>query len=110
MCESIKTLNEENFNAVIQDEKLTLVCFSASWCGPCKALHPIIEEIGREKSGEMNVCFADVDDCIAPSENYRVMSVPTIIIFKEGSVCERTVGYKSKADILAIIDKHSKKQ
>lgn len=91
-------LNESNFESAIQSG-VTLVDFFATWCGPCKMLSPIIEEIAAEADG-FSVYKVDIDECEDLAMDFSVMSVPTLIIFKDGEETERLIGVRSKADIL----------
>ncbi|MDR0752010.1 MAG: thioredoxin family protein [Christensenellaceae bacterium] len=106
MSETLKILTDENFQSTLDEKKLTLVDFSATWCAPCKALHPIIEEIAIEFGDVVNVCTVDVDICPVFSTNYRVMSVPTLIFFREGKVLKRSIGLIQKAEIIAMIEEY----
>ncbi|MBQ3417120.1 MAG: thioredoxin [Ruminococcus sp.] len=94
-------LTENNFNSAIQSG-VTLVDFFATWCGPCKMLSPVIEELAAEASG-FSVYKVDIDECEDLAMDYSVMSVPTLIIFKDGEEAERLIGVRSKADILNVI-------
>ena len=94
-------LNENNFENAIQSG-VTLVDFFATWCGPCKMLSPIIEELAAEANG-FSVYKVDIDECEDLAMDYSVMSVPTLIIFKDGEEAERLIGVRSKADILSVV-------
>ncbi|MDR0697384.1 MAG: thioredoxin family protein [Christensenellaceae bacterium] len=106
MSNKLKILTNDNFQSTISDTKLTLVEFGATWCSPCRALHPIINEIANEIGDKVNICSADVDKCEREAGNYNIMSVPTILIFRDGNVLERFTGFKPKSDIIEIIKKH----
>lgn len=98
---SIIKLNGENFEKeVIQSEKTVLVDFYADWCGPCKMLSPIIEEIANEVREKVKICKLNVDEGQDLAIKYDVMSIPTIIIFKDGKVDNRLVGLRDKSEIL----------
>ena len=94
-------LTEANFDSMIK-EGVTLVDFFATWCGPCKMLSPIIEELAAQASG-FSVYKVDIDECEDLAMDYSVMSVPTLIIFKDGEEAERLIGVRSKADILSVL-------
>lgn len=98
---AVEHLNENNFENAIQSG-VTLVDFFATWCGPCKMLSPIIEELAAEASG-FSVYKVDIDECEDLAMDYSVMSVPTLIIFKDGEEAERLIGVRSKADILSVV-------
>ena len=95
---SIK-ITKENFNELINEEKLTLVDFYADWCGPCKALGPVIEEIAEEMKG-INVGKVNVDNERDLAVQFGVRSIPTMIIFKDGKEVNRLVGFLPKEQIL----------
>lgn len=88
---------DQNFQTeVLKSEKSVLVDFFAQWCGPCKALAPIIEELEKEYQGKAKVGSLDVDENMQTSTQYQVMSIPTLIIFKNGQAVERLIGLQSK--------------
>lgn len=95
---TIKITND-NFNNLINDEKITLVDFYADWCGPCKALSPVIDEIATEAK-DINVGKVNVDAERDLASKFGVRSIPTMIIFKGGKEIDRLVGYLPKETIL----------
>ena len=83
-----------------------LVDFWAEWCGPCKMFAAILDEIAAEKSGSLQVMKLNVDDNVKTAQRFEVMSIPTLILFKDGEVKVRIVGAKSKTALLADIEPH----
>lgn len=96
-------VTEANFDSqVLQADKPVLVDFWATWCGPCQMVGPIIEEIGNEVT-DQKICKVDVDENPELARQYRVMSIPTLAVFKEGEMVKREVGAKSKGEILEML-------
>ena len=93
----------ETFNEIINSDIPVLVDFYATWCGPCKAMGPVIEELGKELKGKVRVLKVDVDKNQAVASQYNVQAVPTLIIFKDGMVVWRNAGAMSKPALLAQI-------
>lgn len=93
-------LNKENFEKeVVQSEKTVLVDFYADWCGPCKMLSPILEEIASELGEKVKVGKLNVDESNDLAFEYEVMSIPTLILFENGKVADRLTGLRSKDEI-----------
>lgn len=97
--------SEEEFNNIIE-KGITLVDFFAVWCGPCKMLSPIIEEISEEYNGKIKVCKVDVDEVDSLAYKYGIRSIPTLIYFKDGKVKDAAVGFQDKKAIISTIDKY----
>ena len=98
---SVKVLTDENFEAeVIKAEGTVIVDFFATWCGPCKMMAPIVDAIA-EKRTDVKVCKLDVDEGRDTAIQYGIMSIPTLMIFKNGEVTKTVVGVTSEADIIA---------
>jgi thioredoxin 1 len=98
---SVITLNQQNFDPITQNNT-TLVDFYADWCGPCKMIAPIVHQIAEERS-DITVGKVNVDKDGEIALKYNVMSIPTLIVFKNGSEVSRIVGYKPKEAILKIL-------
>ena len=101
------TVTDDTFEAeVLQAELPTVVDFWAVWCGPCKMIAPILEEIAFEYTGKLQVAKLDVDHNQVAAMQYGVMSIPTLILFKGGEAVERIVGFMPKPKLLAKLDPH----
>ncbi|MBQ3137596.1 MAG: thioredoxin [Clostridia bacterium] len=96
----LKKLNSENFRNEILDKKIALVDFYADWCGPCRMLSPVIDEIAEERP-DISVGKVNVDDESALASEYGIMSIPALIVFENGKEKARLVGVRPKGEILA---------
>ncbi len=96
----VNIFNEENFeNEVLNSEKTTIVDFYADWCGPCKMMSPVIDKIAEENVENIKVGKVNVDDNQELAMKYNVMSIPTILIFKNGNIAKTFVGVTAKQEI-----------
>ena len=96
-------INKDNFhNEVLNSDKPVLLDFFASWCGPCRMVAPILDEIAEERE-DIKVCKVDIDEQPELASRYRIMSVPTLMVLKEGQVLEQSIGVKPKHQILAMV-------
>ncbi len=101
---SVTVLTKNNFeNEVLNSDKPVLIDFWAAWCGPCRMLSPVVDEIGEEYSEDVKVCKVNVDDEGELASQFDVMSIPTLVIIKDGKIVETAVGAKSKNDILRML-------
>ena len=101
---SIK-LNSENFDSVVlKSDKPVLVDFWATWCGPCKMIAPIIEELSEELEGKVVVAKLDVDQAPDIAVRYGVMSIPTMLVFENGEIVKHTVGFQPKERLKAWLE------
>ncbi len=97
--------SEADFDTqVLQSSKPVLVDFYATWCGPCRMLVPILDQLASELAGRAQIVKVDVDKVGSLAERYRIMGVPTVIVFDQGRVVQTFVGVRSKADYLAAIN------
>lgn len=100
-------LTKSNFEQeVINSGKLVLVDFWAEWCGPCRIVAPIIEQLADEYHGKVIVGKVDVDSEEELAVRFRIMSIPTIILFREGNIVERLTGARSREEFKSVIDNY----
>ena len=102
MSENAKyvTLTEENFDRVLQDNPVVAVDFWATWCGPCKMIAPILEQIATEYAGKIKVAKANVDEQMQLAIEHKVEVIPTLFYYKDGKQINKTVGVLEKNDIV----------
>lgn len=94
------SFNDQNFDQeVLKSEMPVMVDFFAEWCGPCKMLAPIVEELSTEVDGKVKIGKMNVDEAPQTSQKYGVLSIPTILFIKKGEVVDKIVGYKGKEDL-----------
>lgn len=96
--------NENNFNDIVQGE-LVLVDFFATWCGPCRMLGSVLEELAEERSN-ITVAKIDVDESASLAKNYGIMSVPTLLLFKDGKLIDQRSGFMPKEELTRWIESH----
>ena len=98
-------LNEQNFDEVTS-KGVVLVDFWATWCGPCKMMAPNVDEIATDYEGKVTVGKVDVDECSSLAARFGIMSIPTLIVFKDGEKKDVLVGYRLKIQIAEVLDKY----
>ncbi|AWZ48888.1 thioredoxin [Clostridiaceae bacterium 14S0207] len=103
----MKELNENIFEEEVKKSSIPVVVdFWAPWCGPCKMLTPVMEELGRKYDGKVKVVKVNVDENQGLAREYGVASIPTLIVFKEGNSIETSVGFKPQVAIEQMIEKY----
>jgi len=95
---AIEHLTEKNFDAAIA-EGTTLVDFWATWCGPCRMLAPILEQLDAELGGKVKIAKIDVDDEVELARRFQIMSIPTLLLFKDGTLTDKRVGLQSISEL-----------
>lgn len=104
--EKVVLLDKDNFDQeVIQSDKPVLIDFWASWCGPCRAVAPVIDQLAEEFYGKAKVAKINVDEQNELASKYRIMSIPTVMLFKDGQVVEKLIGARSHEEFSKLIEK-----
>ncbi|MDN4607197.1 thioredoxin [Sporosarcina highlanderae] len=88
-------------------EGLVLVDFWATWCGPCKMIAPVLEELDGDLNGKATIVKVDVDENQATAGEYGIMSIPTLVLFKDGEIVDKVVGFQPKEQLAELIEKHA---
>ena len=105
--DAIFEVNDSNFDQdVLKSDQPVLVDFWAAWCGPCRAIAPIVDELAQHFQGKIKVGKMDVDRNSATPMRYKVTGIPTLLVFKGGQVVEQLVGYRPKEAIQQALEKH----
>ncbi len=95
-----KVATNTNFPELLQSGKLTIVDFWATWCGPCRMLSPILDEVEEEMADQISVVKVNVDDADEIAAQFRIMSIPTLLFFKDGQLVDKTVGAMPKSALV----------
>ncbi|HHV35219.1 MAG TPA: thioredoxin [Syntrophomonadaceae bacterium] len=107
MGEEIISLTDQNFTAHLKDAKLpVLVDFWAGWCGPCKMLAPVLEELAQDYGQRIQFCKVNVDENRETAEKFEILSIPTMILFQDGSEVTRLTGFRPKRELASFIGQH----
>jgi len=105
MSENIVNVNQDSFQkAVLDSQTPVLVDFWAPWCGPCRAVAPVVEELAKEYNGKIEFAKVNVDEAPFVASKYGVMSIPTIMVFKDGKPVHQAIGYKPKEQLKKLLD------
>ncbi|MFB5190173.1 thioredoxin [Alicyclobacillus fastidiosus] len=94
-------VTDADFSTTVQSDKPVLVDFWATWCGPCRMMSPVLEEISDEYADKLTVAKLDVDENPTTTSQFGVMSIPTMLVFKNGEVVKQIVGYRPKSELEA---------
>lgn len=100
---SVLTVNQNNFNEIISSNKTVLLDFWAPWCGPCRMFSPVVDEIAEQRAGTVAVGKVNVDEEPALAQQFGVMSIPTVVVLKNGRVTSKSVGVKPKVAIESML-------
>lgn len=100
----VKQIDEKEFNKEINFKGTILIDFYASWCPPCKALAPVLEDISNSR--KYKIAKVNIDDNPSIAGRFNIDSVPTLIVFKDGKAVEKSVGYINKDEVMELMDKH----
>lgn len=102
----IRKINEQEFVNEVSKEAVAVVDFSATWCGPCKMLAPVLEQLSEEMAGKVNFYNVDVDDDSDLAAGFGISSVPTVLMLKEGKVVDQSIGFRPGPAMKSWIEKN----
>ncbi|CAC8495017.1 Thioredoxin [Staphylococcus aureus] len=102
---AIVKVTDADFDSKVESG-VQLVDFWATWCGPCKMIAPVLEELAADYEGEADILKLDVDENPSTAAKYEVMSIPTLIVFKDGQPVDKVVGFQPKENLAEVLDKH----
>ena len=99
----IKHLNDQNFNETVNNESLTLVDFFATWCGPCKMIAPVLEELDADPNFGVKIVKVDVDEAVDAAMAFKVQAIPTLMLFVDGKATKSQLGFQRKDQIIDFV-------
>ncbi|SUK63515.1 thioredoxin [Staphylococcus aureus] len=102
---AIVKVTDADFDSKVESG-VQLVDFWATWCGPCKMIAPVLEELAADYEGKAHILKLDVDENPSTAAKYEVMSIPTLIVFKDGQPVDKVVGFQPKENLAEVLDKH----
>ncbi|HCH6737382.1 TPA: thioredoxin [Staphylococcus aureus] len=102
---AIVKVTDADFDSKVESG-VQLVDFLATWCGPCKMIAPVLEELAADYEGKADILKLDVDENPSTAAKYEVMSIPTLIVFKDGQPVDKVVGFQPKENLAEVLDKH----
>jgi thioredoxin 1 len=103
---AIVNVSDQSFKNEVEGTGTVLVDFWAPWCGPCKMIAPILEELDQEIGSEVKIAKVNVDDNPDTASRFGVMSIPTLIVFKDGQPVDKVVGFQSKDALKSVVSRH----
>lgn len=103
---NMKNIEENDFNTTIQKNLPVLIEFGSEWCGPCKKMKPILEELEKELSGKVEIYFLDISKFPVKAMEYEILSIPQILIFKNGALFERLIGEQNKENLKQLVERY----
>jgi thioredoxin 1 len=108
MAGAVLEVTEQTFGEQVEKaSEVVLVDFWAPWCGPCRALAPVLDELARDFEGKAKVCKVNTDENLELAKKFRVSSIPSLIVFKDGQPVEQVVGVQQKSNLASLLEKHS---